>query len=128
MYQLEVILSLVGTAVGFLAAAATFLAKFIKSAKAKKIAEQTVKIADAVLPYIKQAETFVHYSGAEKKEFVLTKANQYAIEQGMTFDAGLAGEKIEELVRLTKEVNKRHKDKLISAPQSVLPLLNNGSD
>ena len=128
MLNLEVIISLAGTAVGFLVTAATFLAKFIKSAKAKKIAEQTIKIGDAVLPYIKQAETFVHYSGPEKKEFVLTKANQYAIEQGIRFDTELAGEKIEELVKLTKEVNKRDKDRIITAPQSALPPMFNGSN
>jgi len=124
MEKLEVILSLAGTALGFLVTAATFIAKFTKSAKAKRIAEQTIKIGDAVLPYIKQAESFLHYSGPEKKEFVMTKANQYAIEQGISFNAMLAGEKIEELVKLTKEVNKRDKDKIMPT-QSVLPLIPN---
>ncbi len=119
MEYLEIILSLAGTAVGFLATALTFILKFVKSAKAKKIAEQTVKVGNAVLPYIKQAETFLNYSGQEKKEYVMTKANQYAIEQGITFDAGLIGEKVEELVRLTKEVNKREKDKAVLAPAAI---------
>jgi hypothetical protein len=110
MEQLEVILSIGGTAVGFLATAVTFCIKFIKSAKAKKIAEQTLRVTNAVLPFIEQAETFLNYSGSEKKEFVLTKANQFAIDNGIKFNAESVGAKIEELVGLTKEVNKREKD------------------
>ena len=126
MEKLEVIISLAGTAVGFLVTAITFLVKFIKNAKAKKIAEQTVKIGNAVLLYIKQAENFLNYSGAEKKEYVLTKANQFAIAQGIAFNAVAVGEKIEELVKLSKEVNKRDKDKTAPAmqpTQNVLPLV-----
>lgn len=41
----------------------------------------------------------------------MTKANQFAISQGIEFDPVIVSEKIEELVRLTKEVNKRDKDK-----------------
>ena len=51
--------------------------KFVKSAKAKKVCEQVIEIGNAVIPYIEQAETFAHYSGEEKKAFVMTKANQY---------------------------------------------------
>jgi hypothetical protein len=112
MERLDLILSLTGSAIGFLATAVTFIAKFLKSAKAKRIAEQTIKISNAVLPYIKQAEAFLHYSGQEKKEFVMTKANQYAIEHGFFFNPGLVSDKIEELVKLTKEVNQREKDKV----------------
>ncbi|MCL2061025.1 MAG: hypothetical protein FWH03_00155 [Firmicutes bacterium] len=119
MEKLEVILSLTATAVGLLAAAITFIFKFYKSVKEKRLAEHTIKIGDAVLPYIKQAETFSQYSGQEKKEFVMTKANQYAIEQGMPFNAALVGGKVEELVKLTKEVNKRMKDQIAPITASV---------
>lgn len=112
---MEIILSIAGTALGLMITALTFIMKFVKSAKAKKICEQTIEIGNAVIPYIEQAEGFLHYSGTEKKAFVMTKANQYAIEKGMRFDADLVGEKIEELVKLTKKVNRREKD-LIVAP------------
>lgn len=131
MENLEIILSVAGAALGLLVTAVTFLLKFIKSAKAKKIAEQTIKISNAVLPYIKQAESFLHYSGQEKKEFVLTKANQFAIEQKVKFDTNLVSDKIEELVKLTKDVNKRDKDKANftthkdSLQNSTLTLINN---
>ncbi len=116
MEKLEIILSLAGTAIGFLATAVTFILKFIKNEKARKAAEQTIQIGNAVLPYIKQAETFAHYSGAEKKEFVMTKANQFAIARKIAFHPEAVGEKIEELVKLTKEVNRREKDQTAANP------------
>ena len=112
MKNLEIILSISGTALGFLITAVTFILKFIKSTRARHLAEQLAAIGKAVLPYIEQAEGFTHYSGAEKKEFVMTKANQFAIERGIAFNAKLVGEKIEELVKLTKKVNARDKDRL----------------
>ena len=115
MSDLQIILSEAGAALALLITAVTFLAKFIKSAKAKKAAEELIKIGSAVLPYIKKAESFVNFSGAEKKEYALTKANQFAVENGITFDVKQVSEKIEELVSLTKSVNMREKDRLCSA-------------
>ena len=111
MENLSLILSTIATAVGFLVTTLTFLLKFIKNAKAKKIAENVITIGNAIIPYIEQAESFINYSGAEKKEFVMTKANQFAINNGIEFNAGLVSAKIEELVKLSKEVNSRDKDK-----------------
>lgn len=119
MKELEIILSVSCAALGLLVTSITFIMKFFKSARAKKICEHVVEVGNAVIPYIKQAETFLNYSGAEKKEFVMTKANQYAIENGIRFDEALVSEKIEELVRLTKEVNKRDKDRVLSVPDSA---------
>lgn len=110
MEQLELILSLAGTALGLLVTAMTFIVKFCKSAKAKKIAEQTIEIANAVLPYIEEAEKFVSYSGEEKKEYVMTKANRYAIENGIAFDEEAVSAKVEELISLTKQVNVNNKN------------------
>jgi len=110
MEHITTILSLACTIAGLLATAVTFIAKFIKSTKAKRIAEQTIRICDAVLPFIRQAENFKHYSGTEKKEFVMTKANQFCIEQKMPFNTELISSKIEELLKLTREVNRREKD------------------
>ena len=121
MKELEIFISLTGTCLGLLVTAATFLVKFLRNAKAKRIAEQTIKIGNAVMPYIKQAEGFANYSGAEKKEYVMTKANQFALEQGFPFNTALVGEKVEELVQLTKKVNVRDKDKP-AVTQAVQPV------
>lgn len=105
MKDLEIILSLAGTVFGLLLTASTFIAKSVKDVRAKKAAEQAVKIGNAVLPFIREAEKFAAYSGAEKKAYVMTKANQFAIESHMPFDEARVSEKVEELVDLTKQVN-----------------------
>ena len=115
MKNLEVILSISATCVGLLVTLATVVLKFVKSAKARRIAEGVIKVGNAVLPYVNLAETFVNYSGQEKKEYVLTKANQFAIENGIEFDGEQVSARVEELVSLTKTVNKRDKDKICAA-------------
>lgn len=115
MENLEVILSIAGAALGLFITTVTFLSQFIKNAKAKKVAENIVKIGNAMIPFIEKAETFVNYSGTEKKQYVMTMANQYAIDNKIKFDATAISEKIEELVALTKHVNKPTKNIMGSA-------------
>ena len=115
MESIGAILATASTALGLLITTATFLMKFLKNAKARKAAETLIELSNAVLPYVKQAESFVNYSGAEKKEFVITKANQFAIEHGLSFDLSTVSTKIEELVTLSKSINTRDKDKICSA-------------
>ena len=110
MQNLTTIITLASASVGLFVTAVTFIGKFIRSAKAKKQALQTIRVCDAIVPFIRQAEEFTNYGGQEKKEFVMTKVNQFAIQNKIHFNAALIGDKIEELVRLTKEVNKREKD------------------
>ena len=105
MENLELIMSLAGVCIGLIVTVATLVAKYAKSAKARQAAEQTIKICNAIVPYIEQAEGFLHYSGEEKKEYVMTKANRYAIENNIAFDEDEISEKVEELIALSKEVN-----------------------
>lgn len=107
MENLKIIISISSTALGLLITTITFISKFVSNAKAKKAMENIVQIGNAVIPYIEEAETFVHYSGEEKKQFVMTKANRFAIEHKIKFDEQAVSERIEELVSLTKQVNKR---------------------
>ena len=74
---------------------------------------------DFLLPasLIIDAEAFVNYSGAEKKEYVLTKANRFAIENKIPFNETELSDKIEELIILSKEVNKRE---LFSVPSNTI--------
>ena len=117
MENLEIILSAAGTALGLLVTTVTFLAKFIKNAKAKKVAENIVKIGNAMIPYIQEAETFLNYSGEEKKQYVMTKANQFAIDNNIPFDAEAVSDKIEELIGLTKQVNVKTGSAAVSSSQ-----------
>lgn len=105
MENIQALLSITGTAVGLLVTTVTFLYKFITNAKAKKAAENVINICEAIIPYIEQAETYTAYSGAEKKEYVMTKANQFAIKNKIRFNETAVSQKIEEFIALTKQVN-----------------------
>ena len=105
MEKLEWILSMAGTCLGLAVTAATFIVKFIRSAKAKLAAERMIKICNALIPYIEEAEKFTHYSGAEKKEYVMARAKRFAVEKGYEFDTAEVSVKIEELVALSKHIN-----------------------
>lgn len=119
MENLQIILSVAGTALGLLITTATFLLKFIKSTKAKKILESVIKIGNAVTPCVEKAETFLNYTGAEKKNFVMTEAAKFAIAHKIPFDEKLVSDKIEELVKLTKSVNAREQDKTITPLEAI---------
>lgn len=110
MENTEIILSISSAALGLLITTVTFLSRFMKSAKAKKAAENLVKICNAIIPFIEEAEDYLNYSGEEKKQYVMTKANQYALENKIKFNADIVSSKIDELVALTQQVNKRTKN------------------
>jgi hypothetical protein len=105
MKELEFIISMGGTIIGLAITGLTFLVKLIKNAKAKRAMEQIIEIGNAVLPFIREAEKFTSYTGEEKKAYVMTKANQFAITNHITFDEEQVSGKIEELVALTRQVN-----------------------
>lgn len=73
--------------------------------------KQWNKLKTFVQECITTAETFKNFTGEEKKEYVITKANQYAISKGIKFDTEKVSNLIEDLVTLTKQVNQREKDK-----------------
>jgi len=107
MKEIEIIISLAGTVLGLIITVLTFIVKTVRSSKAKKSAEQAIKIGNAVLPLIREAEKFTAFSGIEKKQYVMTKANQFALVNRIPFIEDLVSKKIEELVTLTKQVNIR---------------------
>lgn len=116
MEHLEWIVSLASACLGLAVTVATLIAKFVKSAKAKKAAEQTVEICNAILPYVEQAEKFVHYSGEEKKAYVMASIGRYAVEHGISLDEVEADRRIEELVQLSKTVNVDRAARVLTIP------------
>ena len=130
MDTLEFIITIVSAAVPLLIAFLTFLVKFIKNEKAKKVLNCTLKLAETIQPLIVEAEKFTHFSGEEKKQYVLTKANQFAIDNKLKFDQEKVSAMIDELVETTKKVNMRDKDKVretvsknLAASGNVVPTL-----
>lgn len=81
------------------------ITRMVKAVKAKTKLQDDADLLDTVAPIMQIAESFTNYSGAEKKEYVLTRINQLAIENGINFDVKAISDKIEELIKLSKEVN-----------------------
>jgi len=61
--------------------------------------------------FVVLAEDIKNFEGKDKKEWVLTKINQAAIEAKIPFNAALVDTIIEKVVEITKKVNCRDKDK-----------------
>lgn len=107
MEHLEWILSIAGTVLSLIILCVSFLIKLLQSIKARKKEKGQTTLLETVAPIVELAETFESYSGEEKKEYVLTKVNQFAIENGIEFNIEAVSKKIEELIELSKKVNKR---------------------
>lgn len=72
-----------------------------------KRAEQLNQIQKEIMSYIPLAEQFVNFESKDKKEWVLTKANQFCLNNGIPYDDDKATEILEHAIDLTKSVNKR---------------------
>ncbi|MBD5583539.1 MAG: hypothetical protein HDQ88_00420 [Clostridia bacterium] len=105
MEDAEIVLSLAGTAISLLITSIIFIARLFKAVKDKKRMQNCSFLDDAVAPLMEIAESFSNYSGEEKKQFVLTKVNQFAIENGLKFNAEATAEEVEKLINLSKKIN-----------------------
>lgn len=112
METFKLILSIAAGALPFIITTLTYMIKFVKNKKAKKILNGVLSVTEQLQPLIVQAEKFTHYSGEEKKQYVLTRVRQFAMENNLRFDETAVSEEIDELVATTKRVNAREKDKL----------------
>lgn len=108
MGNAEVVLSLAGTALSLLITCIIFIVRLAKSIKDKKRIQNCSFLDDAVAPLMEIAESFSNYSGEEKKQFVLTKVNQFAIENGLKYDADAITAKVEKLIDLSKKINAKN--------------------
>ena len=84
----------------------------MKTAKAKKNAEKLVEalsgfelICKNIQPLVVKAEQFRNFSGAERKEWVMTQLRIVALENSIVFDESAVSEKVEEVVSTTNKVN-----------------------
>ncbi len=111
MENIQLILSMLVTIIGFFISTITFLSKYIKNANAKKKLSSMVRLGEALIPFIEEAEKFVNYSGSEKKTYVITRMRDFALNNKMKFDYEQVNDKIEELVELSKIVNPRSNNK-----------------
>lgn len=107
MEKIEEIITIISACFGILGTATGFLIPLVKNVKAKNKLMALNKLTTTLQAFIVEAESFTNFTGAEKKEYVMTKASRYAIENKLPYDELVVSEKIEDLVALSKEVNKR---------------------
>lgn len=84
------------------------IVSFFKTGKWKKMfKKENVKLStlDVLMQFMKEVEQFKDFSSEEKKQFVITKFNQYCIDNGYEFSAELTNDNVEKLIVFSKEVN-----------------------
>jgi hypothetical protein len=102
----ELVLTALGVAVPLIAAAATLLARLVRTEKAKRALGGAAALASSLLPLIEKAETLHALGGADKRAYVLGEAKSLSESLGVPFDAAALGAQIDALVALTKSVNR----------------------
>lgn len=109
--SLEIILSVLGTFLGFFISILTLIFKLSKNKRIRKSTEELLILSEQLYNFIQDAEKFKNYTGVEKKNYVLTKMNQYSLENHLQFDEEYISNKLEELIGLTKNVNQNTRKK-----------------
>ena len=111
MERFEQILTIASACVGLIITFTGFLIPLVKNIKAKNKLIALNKLSSEVQKWIVEAEKFTNFSGEEKKTYVLTKANRYALQNKIDYDETAVSEAIEEEIALSKSVNVESSDK-----------------
>lgn len=105
MESIKEIITVASAALGLLATVTGFLIPLVKNVKAKNKLSALNKLTTVLQSLIVDAEKYTNFSGEEKKAYVMTNANRYALDNKIIFDEHMVGDKVEELVALSKAVN-----------------------
>ena len=119
MENIKEIITIASACLGLIATATGFLIPLVKNVKAKNKLTALNKLSTTLQAFIVDAETFTNFTGAEKKEYVMTKANRYAIENKIPYDEQAISDKVEEIVAVSTEVNKRGTVSTVSKESQV---------
>lgn len=83
-----------------------FIVSFIKNKKVKRYANNILTVTEVAKTYIKEAEKMTNYTGAEKKNFVLSRLLKYIYDNAIKkVSEDTLSDIIENEVSLTNEVN-----------------------
>lgn len=110
MDRLQQIITIISTVMGVIVTATGFLIPLVKNQKTKRALAAINKIVATIQPLVIDAEKFSQYSGEEKKQYVLTRVNDFCIKNNIVFDEAQVSALIEQIVATTKLVNARPKD------------------
>ena len=81
---------------------------FFKTGKWKKMfKKENAKLStlDVLMQFMQEVEQYKDFSSEEKKQFVITKFNQFCIDNGYEFIADLTDDNVEKLIEFSKVVN-----------------------
>jgi len=105
------ILIVAGPVLGVLASGIPLLIGFVRKTK-KHIKERNWNKVTQISPkLIADAESHINYTGEEKKAYVKSRLAVYSVSNKIPFDEARFDAAIDGLVKLTREVNKRERDK-----------------
>ena len=107
---LKEIIDIIAVALPLVISLIVVIAKLTKNTKLKNVSENLIEVEIVVKRFMESAESFINYSGNDKKEWVKVKVNQYCIENGIPYNDSIVDSLIERFIELTKTVNKREKD------------------
>ena len=99
------ILTIIGLVCALLATIVTAISKNCKNSKIAKKASSLLVIIQSAQEYMEKAEKLLGFTGAEKKEWVVTKIVQYCISKNINYDEETIDEVVEELISFSKQVN-----------------------
>ena len=86
--------------------------KLVKALRSKSNLNNLICLEKVTLEFVIEAEFFSNYSGIEKREWVKTKVNQFAINNKIIYDEETIDGLIENLVGLSKKVNNKTREGL----------------
>ncbi len=109
MENIKELITIISAVLGLLATVTGFLIPLVKTVRAKNKLSAINKLTAQLQSFIMDAEQLVNYTGAEKKEYVLTKANRFAIDNDLPYNEQEISGKIEELITVSKNVNYNEK-------------------
>lgn len=100
---IEIILYVLSGAFGLATAIAGIFAG--KRGKGENTEKGKHTAFDYLCQVMSEVEKYKHFTGAEKHDYVMTKVNQFCIDNKLKFDAELTAENIEKMINFSKEVN-----------------------
>lgn len=123
--KVKLIISLVVSCFSLLLTLIITLKKIVNNKKILDVLDRIEDVTEEIIPLIIEAETFVNYTGEEKKQYVMTKLNQLAIDNGVDFDSNRFSNQIEELIELSNEVNVFSKKNNIDITNNIKRIIDN---
>ena len=91
----------------------TFIVKYTKNEKAKKVLQGINQITKMANVFVRDVEQLKGLSSEAKKEWVMTKLNRYAIDENIVFDEQQVSNIVEELVRVMHSEIKNNEKEII---------------